>query len=91
MSDRMTLEHVEDSYKNFCPGSWDYELESGSDGPFYKLYNEEGKFGEVYEQRHVHGIWFMYHVFPQLIERIRELESENAELKNQLRDALERC
>lgn len=28
---------------------------------------------------------------PELIARVRELEAENADLKRQLRDALERC
>lgn len=28
---------------------------------------------------------------PELIARVRELEAENADLQNQLRDALERC
>lgn len=29
--------------------------------------------------------------YQDLVERIRELEAENADLRNQLRDALERC
>lgn len=33
----------------------------------------------------------MRNAVPELIARVRELEAENADLRNQLRDALERC
>lgn len=98
MSDAFTLDSLEDIYNAASPGVWDYHLESGFDGTFYKLYNKEGKIAEVYDYCDAHGIVIMHDVFPQLIrdvrrfnKRIRELEAENAGLRNQLRDALERC
>ena len=99
MIDEFELKNMERLHKRLTPGPWRFYAHTGAgcEGLCYCIFAGENEFACFDERTDAEFAIWMSEALPDLISGLREawgknkkLEAENADLRNQLRDELER-